>query len=109
MLTRDLAATLQEMLVEKNHPRSFSPHVEELRALIAQEVRTEMRGAQLPSIRKGALRCMAEAGVPLKDLMMISGHAKQATLLRYLGYGQQPTVEAETARDNAGRALFQTL
>nr|CAJ2467888.1 unnamed protein product [Leishmania braziliensis] len=110
MLTRDLAATLQEMLVEKRPSEElFSPHVEELRALIAQEVRTEMRGAQLPSIRKGALRCMAEAGVPLKDLMMISGHAKQATLLRYLGYGQQPTVEAETARDNAGRALFQTL
>nr|CAJ2475551.1 unnamed protein product [Leishmania braziliensis] len=110
MLTRDLAATLQEMLVQKKPSEElFAPHVEELRALIAQEVRTEMRGAQLPSIRKGALRCMAEAGVPLKDLMMISGHAKQATLLRYLGYGQQPTVEAETARDNAGRALFQTL
>ncbi|SYZ66408.1 Phage_integrase_family (plasmid) [Leishmania braziliensis MHOM/BR/75/M2904] len=110
VLTRDLAATQQEMLVQKKPSEElFSPHVEELRALIAQEVRTEMRGAQLPSIRKGALRCMAEAGVPLKDLMMISGHAKQATLLRYLGYGQQPTVEAETARDNARRALFQTL
>ncbi|KAK7199102.1 Phage integrase family [Novymonas esmeraldas] len=109
VLTRELAATLQQMLAQRRPAEElFAPYKKELRKVVAFELGKEKRGAQLPSVRKGALRCMADAGVPIKDLMTLSGHTKHATLLRYLGYGQQPTVEAETARANASRALFPT-
>lgn len=109
VLTRELAGTLQQMLVQRRPGEClFAPYTEELRTVVASALAKQKAGAQLPSVRKGALRCMADAGVPIKDLMTLSGHAKQATLLRYLGYGQQPTVDAETARANASRALFPT-
>ncbi|KAK7199369.1 Phage integrase family [Novymonas esmeraldas] len=110
VLTRELAATLQQMLTQRRPAEElFAPYKKELRKVVAFELGKEKRGAQLPSVRKGALRCMADAGVPIKDLMTLSGHTKHATLLRYLGYGQQPTVEDEAARANASRALFPTL
>jgi len=108
VLTREMAAMLQEIMQGKTSAAEevFAPYSDQLRTAISAEISKIHKGAQLPSVRKGSLRCMAEKGVPTKDLMAISGHKKVATLLRYLGYGQQPTVEAETARANAGRALF---
>ncbi|KPA78423.1 TATE DNA Transposon [Leptomonas pyrrhocoris] len=109
VLTREMGAVLQELLVQRRPSEElFAPHTEQLRRLVASELGRVLKGAQLPSVRKGALRCMAEAGVPSRDLMVISGHAKPTTLLRYLGYGQQPTAEAEAARAGASRALFPT-
>lgn len=106
MLTRELYGMLQQLLARKRPSEVlFAPHVEQLRSQIHAALDKVRPGAGLPSVRKGALRCMAEAGVSVKNLMILSGHTKQATLMRYLGYGEQPTAEEEAARASASRAL----
>jgi integrase len=50
------------------------------------------------AIRRGALQAMALQGVPLETIMVFSGHKRQATCLRYLGWGNTAEGIARQAR-----------
>jgi integrase len=56
------------------------------------------------SIRRGALQCLARAGVPNTTLMLYSGHTAERTLLRYLNWGLLATHNTD-AMTTAGAAL----
>jgi hypothetical protein len=56
---------------------------------------------ELRSFRRGALQCMAAAGADLEVLRTISGHASQATLLRYLEWGKHAAAQHEPQREIA--------
>jgi hypothetical protein len=43
----------------------------------------------LRSVRRGSLRAMAAAGATLQDVMLVSGHTNERTLLTYLDWGTQ--------------------
>ncbi|KAH9586250.1 hypothetical protein LSM04_002631 [Trypanosoma melophagium] len=79
----------------------------ELRNRVRQALRNENPPSALPSIRKGATRHLAAQGVSEEEPMHLTGHTRADTLQRYLDYGLQLTREAETAQDNAARALLE--
>ncbi|KAH9586247.1 hypothetical protein LSM04_002631 [Trypanosoma melophagium] len=76
-------------------------------ARVRQALRNENPPSALPSIRKGATRHLAAQGVSEEEPMHLTGHTRADTLQRYLDYGLQLTREAETAQDNAARALLE--
>lgn len=58
------------------------------------------------SIRRGALQCMAKAGVTEETLMRFSGHTQVSTLRRYLNWNAVNTKVAQEMQ-SAGEALMQ--
>ena len=58
------------------------------------------------SVRRGALQHLALNGIPMETLMQFSGHYREKTLLRYLGWGR--TAKAQhRSMITAGQLLFQ--
>jgi integrase len=70
------------------------------RTTLRDTMRKFHKDYELRSFRRGALQHMASQGTTLEVLRTISGHASDATLLRYLHWGwtaqcvQEPQVEA---------------
>ena len=56
------------------------------------------------SIRRGALQALALAGMPMSKLLHYSGHATEAMLRTYLGFGRHVKADARTAAEHV-RAL----
>jgi hypothetical protein len=52
----------------------------------------------LRSIRRGMLVHLGQRGVQHQALMLLSGHKNETTLLRYLGWGRDSSIEAATSR-----------
>lgn len=85
------------------------------RIFCSTQLREQVRGAlhqlspeaALPSLRKGAVRHLADMGIPESELMRMTGHTREDTLRRYLGYGLHLTKEGAVAQVNAGLALQQ--
>jgi integrase len=50
------------------------------------------------ALRRGSLQSMAMAGVPLKTIMLYSGHRSEDTCLRYLDWGKQAAHRNEAAK-----------
>lgn len=67
-------------------------------------------GAQytLRSVRRGAIVEAAESGVTDEDLMLLSGHARKDTLMRYLGWGKL-SAEAGAAAERRFAAASKRL
>eukprot|EP00796_Vickermania_ingenoplastis_P001890 gene1890-biopygen1567 len=106
VLPRARAAQLQTIMSRRSpNERIFMDHLRirtAMRTAIQQQVNPQ---ATLASVRKGATRQMAEEGVPLPDMMRITGHTREDTLRRYLGYGLHPTVEDARAQASVAPAL----
>jgi len=58
-------------------------------------------GCSLRSLRKGALTHFAACGVLDESLMLISGHKRTETLLRYLGWGRHSSAARKAAEEVA--------
>eukprot|EP00796_Vickermania_ingenoplastis_P007160 gene7160-biopygen4392 len=84
----------------------FHDHLE-LRTLIRTALRLENRESALPSVRKGAIRHLAEQGLSEDTLMRLTGHKRVETLYRYLGRGLPLTREAVAAQDAVAHAHLQ--
>lgn len=100
-------ASLLQQLVTRRGPRQllFSP-LGPLKDTVRAALRVFCPQAALPSIRKGATRCLANNAATDEEVMRLTGHTRPATLQRYLGYGRHLTAEAVAAQDNAARALL---
>ena len=61
----------------------------------------QFQGCSLRSLRKGALTHFAQCGVADSSLMLISGHKKKETLLRYLGWGRESSSANAAAKEIA--------
>src|SRR5262249_39146008 len=51
---------------------------------------------ELRSIRRGAIQTMAQMGVPLSEIVLLSQHRSQDMLLRYLNHGTVSSVQTKT-------------
>ncbi|KAK7199015.1 Phage integrase family [Novymonas esmeraldas] len=100
------AVELARLLRERGRRQRVFARPTEISDLVRAALRQENATAALPSVRKGALRCMAERGVPEQELMIMSGHRRADTLARYLGFGLQLTREAAAAQASANDALY---
>jgi hypothetical protein len=57
------------------------------------------------SIRRGGLQAWGNAGLPLKNLMLLSGHRSEDSLMRYLQWGRHLGWQALTVSAMSDRAL----
>jgi len=87
----------QEVVQENNQPSA-------LRAIRTAIRKVAGSHFDMRSIRRGALTTMALSGVPLTDLMLVSGHTTEKSLMTYLGYGTS-AVEYLERMIKATRAL----
>ncbi|KPA85309.1 TATE DNA Transposon [Leptomonas pyrrhocoris] len=106
-LPRESALILAHLLRSRRPTQHLFARPTEITDTIRTALRRENPLAALPSVRKGALRCMAANGMAEHELMIMSGHRRADTLHRYLGYGHQLTTEAATAQANASAALYE--
>lgn len=105
-LLRSDASVLQQLMQHRRtHQLLFSP-LGPLKDKVRAALRLHNPTAALPSVRKGATRCLADQATSDEEVMRLTGHTRQATLQRYLGYGRHLTMEAVSAQDNAARALL---
>jgi hypothetical protein len=81
------ADSLDEFLSFTEENVIFLTPYEELCNVIRTSMRTCDSTYEMRSPRRGALCCMAEAGVDLKTLRTFSGHTSNRMILRYLGWG----------------------
>lgn len=81
----------------------FPKKGEDLRDLIRTALRRSNRDAALPSVRKGAIRHLVAKGMPLDQLMMLTGHTQKETLWRYAFVGHRLPVEAAVTQDSAAK------
>ena len=78
---------------------------------VLTEIRNAMRkvtgssSMDLRAIRRGSLRTMASAGIPLEQLMKVSGHTNTKTLMIYLDWGLW-AAEHLQATANAARSTI---
>lgn len=93
-MKRSIAAALRSF-VEAAHRREFlfAPRDQ---AALAAEIK-KLPGHSLRSLRRGALARYAAAGVTDADLMLLSGHKRPETLLRYLGFGRLSALHRQAA------------
>ena len=75
---------------------------QEQKNFLQRELRKAVKDAggtakSLPSIRKGAIRHLAQAGLPEATLRVITGHKTRESLFAYLGWGEVPTREERDA------------
>lgn len=75
------------------------------RMKVRATIRLANRSYGLASIRKGAVRYLADHGMPTEQLMRITGHTSVATLHRYLGYGLHLLQEDVITQANAAKIL----
>jgi integrase len=68
---------------------------------VSKENREKSAPQWVPSIRKGAARHLAAAGVPETDIARLMGHSRLDTLRRYLGYSKHLTTDAIKAQKGA--------
>jgi hypothetical protein len=73
---------------------------------LKKELKAVLPTASLPSVRKGAIKHLAAAGVPEAILMLITGHKTKASLYAYLG--KVPTTDTLKA-SKAAQALHVPL
>lgn len=103
LLTRDTASLLQQLMQGIGRHQLIFPDSIEHREKILHATKRVHPLASLASYRKGAIRHLAQMGVPETQLIRITGHSNLETLRRYLGYGLQLTAEDVTVQANAGR------
>ena len=82
---RFLASTQGEFLVQLPSKKEFEKFYSSMRSLL--RTLPDSQGLELRSMRRGRLQFLAEQGLTNKDLMKISGHKSEATLMRYLHWG----------------------
>lgn len=68
------------------------------------EVLRECPGHSIRSIRRGSLVYYANCGASDKNLLKLSGHRNEDTLLRYLGWGQKSSEAAAAATERSNLA-----
>jgi hypothetical protein len=107
-LPPDAKARLQRLLATLNPNDRLVPEEQEKKVLGA--IRSALRDVMgqhvtLRALRRGALTCMAQAGVPPDVLMQISGHKSLRTLRKYLSHGAFEEATHEATR-KATRALW---
>eukprot|EP00796_Vickermania_ingenoplastis_P004543 gene4543-biopygen2559 len=102
LLQEEAAELRRAMSLVSPNQRLFRDH-EILKDHIRKALHRENRASALPSVRKGAVRHLAQQGVSEGDLMRLMGHKRVETLYRYLGHGLPVTQEAVAAQDAAAR------
>jgi hypothetical protein len=107
-LPPDAKARLQRLLATLNPNDRLVPEEQEKKVLgtIRSALREVMgQHVTLRALRRGALTCMAQSGVPPDVLMQISGHKSLRTLRKYLSHGAFEEATHEATR-KATRALW---
>lgn len=105
-LLRADASVLQQLMEHRRENQLLFSPLGPVKDKVRAALRLHNSEAALPSVRKGATRCLADQATSDEEVMRLTGHTRQATLQRYLGYGRHLTAEAVTAQDNAARALL---
>ncbi|KPA73100.1 TATE DNA transposon [Leptomonas pyrrhocoris] len=105
-LLRADASVLQQLLATRGPGQLLFSPLGPLKDTVRAALRLFNPSAALPSVRKGAARCLADNAATDTEVMRLTGHTRVATLQRYLDYGRHLTAEAVTAQDNAARALL---
>lgn len=106
-LPRQEAAVLAELLATRRSALRLFPHIAQLRTEALGVICRVQPGAEMPSVRKGSIRFLAEKGLTQEELMRLTGHTRLETLLRYLGDGRRPTREEGERQARVARALRQ--
>eukprot|EP00796_Vickermania_ingenoplastis_P000936 gene936-biopygen777 len=101
ILTRQQASMLQQLMKERSASQRIFSEPAVIRSKTLAEVKKVCAEATLQSLRKGAVRHLAQQGVPEDQLMLMTGHTQINTLRKYLGYGRQLTAEGAEAQGNA--------
>ena len=70
---------------------------------VGAALRTVVPGMSVRAIRRGALQHLAACGCTEAELMLLSGHRAQATLLRYLGWGVFSAAARSAAASRAAK------
>eukprot|EP00796_Vickermania_ingenoplastis_P012495 gene12494-biopygen9053 len=92
---------LQQLMKERSASQRIFSEPAVVRSKTLAEVKKVCAEATLQSLRKGAVRHLAQQGVPEDQLMLMTGHTQINTLRKYLGYGRQLTAEGAEAQGNA--------
>jgi hypothetical protein len=79
----------------------FSGNDQSRLSLAVRGLKDDVPGINLRSFRRGSLMYLASVGVSDSDLMMLSGHKRPDTLLRYLNWGEFSTTAATSAANRA--------
>eukprot|EP00796_Vickermania_ingenoplastis_P011270 gene11270-biopygen7751 len=101
ILTRQQASMLQQLMMERSASQRIFSEPAVIRSKTLAEVKKVCAEATLQSLRKGAVRHLAQQGVPEDQLILMTGHTQINTLRKYLGYGRQLTAEGAEAQGNA--------
>jgi integrase len=96
-------AELQRAMIQVAEADRIFPDTTSLRTAIRHKMKEIDQRLSLPSVRKGSARHMAKMGMPEADIARIMGHTTVDTLRRYLGYGENPTIEAHNLQERLGR------
>ncbi|KPA73093.1 TATE DNA Transposon [Leptomonas pyrrhocoris] len=105
-LHREDLSVLQPLMLQRGPQQLLFAPLGPIKDSVRAALRFVNAEAALPSIRKGATRCLAASTRTEEEVMRLTGHTRNDTLQRYLGYGRHLTAEAVIAQDNAARVLL---
>lgn len=101
VLSREDASEVLKQMAQRRNRQTLFGNGAELREMVRLALRKQNKDSALQSVRKGAIRHLAQLGVSEEDIMRLTGHTRVETLRVYLGYGPPRTAQAVTAQEGA--------
>lgn len=103
VLTPPEASQLQHLLAPLMPTDRLFPDASRLSNRCRGAIKTVLPAASIPSVRKGAARDLAARGIPEQEIARIMGHKNLDTLRKYLGYGENSTVETTELQERLAK------
>lgn len=101
VVPENIAQPLRAFLHRAGEGAVFSGNDQSRLSLAVRNLKDDVNGINLRSFRRGSLMHLASLGVSDGDLMMLSGHKRPDTLLRYLNWGEFSASAAAAAANRA--------